>query len=159
PKLLTHDRWRRCNRLFLRQKMGIRPAAASRGSSATGRRGSGFRLLLGFDLAQLADGDLQEAGVFVDGLVLMLPAIVAATIGGTRLIDGATAIGAEELARVELRLDALAAPRLLDDVLRLEFLLRQFEMLGQAPDVVLADFDIARHTAAQAGAADAVEAI
>src|SRR6266446_2396589 len=97
---LAHGTGRVGSRLGNRQTHSChRAAARSRSTLAA-------RLLL---LAQLGGGVLEEAGIAVDRLVVMVPADILAAILGPRLIDGAFAVAAEKLTGVVVLLDQLLA--------------------------------------------------
>src|SRR6185312_641891 len=110
------------------------------------------------ELPHLGDRVLEEAGVFVDGLVVLVPADILAAILGTGLIDGAFAVAVEKLAGFEVLLDQLLAlAGDLDEVALLELAHGEAEKLGEPTYVLPADLDIPCDTATEARTFTAVE--
>ena len=110
--------------------------------------------------AQCRHRHLEEAGELEHRRVFLVPADIAAAVAWARLVDGAAAVLAEELAGAEAGLDALAALAVaLDDMPGLELAHREAEELRQPPDVVAADLDIAGGAAAEGRAFQAIQRI
>src|SRR6185437_765258 len=131
-------------------EVGVRPPR----DRLRGKR-SATRLL---ELPHLGDRVLEEAGVFVDGLIVLVPADILAAVFGTRLIDGAFAVAVEKLAGFEVLLDQLLAlAGDLNAVALLELAHGEAEELGKPADVLPADLDIPGHTATEARTFAAVE--
>src|SRR6185437_15214896 len=111
-----------------------------------------------FELPHLGDRVLEEAGVLVDGLVVLVPADILAAILGTRLVDRAFAVAVEKLAGFVVLLDELLAlAGNLDEVTLLELTHGQAEKLGQPANVLPADLDIPGNAATEARTFAAVE--
>src|SRR6478752_3976929 len=82
---------------------------AIRGSAAAARVSSllmSARFAVHVVCAQLRHRHLEEAGELEHGGVFLVPADIAAAVARTRLVDGAAAVLAEELAGAETGLDA-----------------------------------------------------
>src|SRR5260370_15963206 len=134
----------------------VGPRLGNRQTHSCHRAGSRFRLMLAarlLELAQLGRGVLDEAGVAVHRLVVLIPAdILPAMLEPTR-IYGAFAIAAEKLAGVEVLLDhLLALARHFDDMPLLELPYGEAEKLREPPAVLAADLYIPSHPAAPAPA-------
>src|SRR4029079_8871150 len=92
--------------------------------------------------AQFGHRTLVEPGELEDGGVFLIPADIAAAVARARLVHGAAAVLAQELAGAEAGLDALDAfARAFDDMLCLELADRQVEELRQPPDVIAAELE------------------